>query len=71
MLWLAARTLSPLLELVKIQLIALQMVTTATTSQPSSTEKNLTLTGRKQSTFQALMADAGDGRSWRIAYDYC
>ena len=43
------------------------MLTTATTSQPSSTEKNLTLTGRKRSTFKALIPDAGGGSSWIIS----
>lgn len=45
------------------------MVTTPITPQPTTAEKNLTLTGIKWSTFKALMADVGDGRAWRIAYD--
>ncbi|MEG4505980.1 Uma2 family endonuclease [Microcoleus sp. F6_B4] len=47
------------------------MVTTTSTpvEQPTTPENRVILKGVSWSTFKALLADVGDDRAWRIAYD--
>ncbi|WP_199311177.1 MULTISPECIES: hypothetical protein [Cyanophyceae] len=46
-----------------------QTVNTSTLPQEQVTTQAIILNGVKWQTFKALMADVGDGRAWRIAYD--
>jgi hypothetical protein len=46
-----------------------QTANTSTLPQEQVTTQAIILNGVKWQTFKALMADVGDGRAWRIAYD--
>ena len=46
-----------------------QTVNTSTLPQEQVTTQAIILNGVKWQTFKALMADVGDGRAWRVAYD--
>lgn len=46
-----------------------QTVNTSTLPQEQVTTQAIILNGVKWQTFKALMADVGDSRAWRIAYD--